>query len=264
MEGREVRTTQVEEVRNVMEKIELNKGQDDPLSTSEGQVEHAGNKTSKGSTRGRVFGESHKKTKMVPEASRSRPKKKRPLSSNSIQEVLSYSHASVQTSIAHPDYTRKMELIRYLVSGYVNGKVLDTLSEHANSLASSAVAILEDETDQLSHFPFLPVASDSVLTVPKHHVAASKLNTITKSILGQCVSKYDLLVWFEISELEPTGEYIPAIVDHSGGLPCHGTYLLHQGIQRRITVTLIHEKGSELHWKDVRELVVGRSLWRPM
>ncbi|XP_067383257.1 kinesin-like protein KIF1B isoform X2 [Channa argus] len=89
-------------------------------------------------------------------------------------------------------------------------------------------------------------------------VPATKLNTITKSNLGQCVSKYDLLVWFEISELEPTGEYIPAIVDHSGGLPCHGTYLLHQGIQRRITVTLIHEKGSELHWKDVRELVVGR------
>ncbi|XP_020487901.1 kinesin-like protein KIF1B isoform X5 [Labrus bergylta] len=89
-------------------------------------------------------------------------------------------------------------------------------------------------------------------------VPATKLNTITKSNLGQCVSKYDLLVWFEISELEPTGEYIPAVVDHSGGLPCHGTYLLHQGIQRRITVTLIHEKGSELHWKDVRELVVGR------
>ncbi|XP_077458888.1 kinesin-like protein KIF1B isoform X20 [Stigmatopora argus] len=89
-------------------------------------------------------------------------------------------------------------------------------------------------------------------------VPATKLNTITKSNLGQCVSKYDLLVWFEISELEPTGEYIPAIVDHSAAMPCHGTYLLHQGIQRRITVTLIHEKGSELHWKDVRELVVGR------
>ncbi|XP_062871300.1 kinesin-like protein KIF1B isoform X4 [Trichomycterus rosablanca] len=89
-------------------------------------------------------------------------------------------------------------------------------------------------------------------------VPATKLNTISKSNLGQCVSKYDLLAWFEISELEPTGEYIPAIVDHSEGLPCHGTYLLHQGIQRRITVTLNHEKGSELHWKDVRELVVGR------
>ncbi|NWX45280.1 KIF1B protein, partial [Steatornis caripensis] len=89
-------------------------------------------------------------------------------------------------------------------------------------------------------------------------VPATKLNTVSKPSLGQSVSKYDLLVWFEISELEPTGEYIPAVVDHTGGLPCQGTFLLHQGIQRRITVTIIHEKGSELHWKDVRELVVGR------
>ncbi|XP_069597800.1 kinesin-like protein KIF1B isoform X7 [Ranitomeya imitator] len=89
-------------------------------------------------------------------------------------------------------------------------------------------------------------------------VPATKLNPLSKSSLGQSVSKYDLLVWFEISELEPTGEYIPAVVDHSGGLSCQGNFLLHQGIQRRITVTIIHEKGNELHWKDVRELVVGR------
>ncbi|XP_067826472.1 kinesin-like protein KIF1B isoform X2 [Heptranchias perlo] len=94
-------------------------------------------------------------------------------------------------------------------------------------------------------------------------VPATKLNAMSKPSLGQCVSKYDLLVWFEISELEPTGEYIPAVVDHSGGLPCQGTYLLHQGIQRRITVTIVHEKGSELHWKDVRELVVGRIRNKP-
>ncbi|XP_034974216.2 kinesin-like protein KIF1B isoform X4 [Zootoca vivipara] len=89
-------------------------------------------------------------------------------------------------------------------------------------------------------------------------VPATKLNTVSKPSLGQSMTKYDLLVWFEISELEPTGEYIPAIVDHTAGLPCQGTFLLHQGIQRRITVTIIHEKGNELHWKDVRELVVGR------
>lgn len=40
---------------------------------------------------------------------------------------------------------------------------------------------------------------------------------------------------------------------------CFGSELC-QGIQRRITVTIIHEKGSELHWKDVRELVVGEYL----
>uniref|UniRef100_A0A8C3W2H7 plus-end-directed kinesin ATPase n=1 Tax=Catagonus wagneri TaxID=51154 RepID=A0A8C3W2H7_9CETA len=94
-------------------------------------------------------------------------------------------------------------------------------------------------------------------------VPATKLNTMSKTSLGQSMSKYDLLVWFEISELEPTGEYIPAVVDHTAGLPCQGTFLLHQGIQRRITVTLIHEKGNELHWKDVRELVVGRIRNKP-
>lgn len=71
--------------------------------------------------------------------------------------------------VAHSDHTRKIELIRYLVSGYVNGKVLDTLSEHANALASTAVASLEDEADQLSHFPFLLALNDPVLTVPRHH-----------------------------------------------------------------------------------------------
>lgn len=64
-------------------------------------------------------------------------------------------------------------------------------------------------------------------------------------------------------------------------MPCHGTFLLHQvrrshrpnalaetvlklnvclpaqGLQRRITVTIVHESGGDLEWKDVRELVVG-------
>lgn len=31
-----------------------------------------------------------------------------------------------------------------------------------------------------------------------------------------------------------------------------------QGIQRRITVTLVHETGSLIRWKEVRELVVGK------
>lgn len=67
------------------------------------------------------------------------------------------------------DHTRKIELVRYLMTGYVNCKVLDTLSEHANALASTAVASLEDEADQLSHFIFLPVPNDPVLIVPRHH-----------------------------------------------------------------------------------------------
>uniref|UniRef100_A0A8C3GTU2 plus-end-directed kinesin ATPase n=1 Tax=Corvus moneduloides TaxID=1196302 RepID=A0A8C3GTU2_CORMO len=89
-------------------------------------------------------------------------------------------------------------------------------------------------------------------------VPATKLSTMTRPSAGPCQCKYDLMVFFEICELEANGDYIPAVVDHRGGMPCHGTFLLHQGIQRRISVTLVHETGSLIRWKEVRELVVGR------
>ncbi|XP_022531184.2 kinesin-like protein KIF1A isoform X15 [Astyanax mexicanus] len=89
-------------------------------------------------------------------------------------------------------------------------------------------------------------------------VPATKLTTLTRPTAGPCHCKYDLMVFFEICELEATGEYVPAAVDHRGGMPCHGTFLLHQGIQRRVTVTMVHETGGDIEWKEVRELVVGR------
>ncbi|KAJ7993406.1 hypothetical protein DPEC_G00272110 [Dallia pectoralis] len=89
-------------------------------------------------------------------------------------------------------------------------------------------------------------------------VPATKLTAPLRPTAGPRHCKYDLLVFFEICELEADGVYIPAVVDHRGGMPCHGTFLLHQGIQRRITVTIVHETGGDIEWKDIRELVVGR------
>ncbi|XP_039768709.1 kinesin-like protein KIF1A isoform X7 [Ornithorhynchus anatinus] len=118
--------------------------------------------------------------------------------------------------------------------------------------------------------PFPPLCKDvlSPLRPSRRHfprvmplskpVPATKLSTLTRPTAGPCHCKYDLMVFFEICELEANGDYIPAVVDHRGGMPCHGTFLLHQGIQRRITVTLVHETGSHIRWKEVRELVVGR------
>uniref|UniRef100_A0A8B9VJA4 plus-end-directed kinesin ATPase n=1 Tax=Anas zonorhyncha TaxID=75864 RepID=A0A8B9VJA4_9AVES len=111
--------------------------------------------------------------------------------------------------------------------------------------------------------PFPPLCKDVLRWVPPSSfppaaVPATKLSTMTRPSAGPCQCKYDLMVFFEICELEANGDYIPAVVDHRGGMPCHGTFLLHQGIQRRITVTLVHETGSLIRWKEVRELVVGR------
>ncbi|XP_034295588.1 kinesin-like protein KIF1A isoform X11 [Pantherophis guttatus] len=119
-------------------------------------------------------------------------------------------------------------------------------------------------------YPFPPLCKDvlSPLRPSRRHfprvmplskpVPATKLSAMTRPSIGPCQCKYDLMVFFEICELEANGDYIPAVVDHRGGMPCHGTFLLHQGIQRRITVTLVHETGSHIRWKEVRELVVGR------
>ena len=73
-------------------------------------------------------------------------------------------------------------------------------------------------------------------------------------------SKYtliDICKHGEICELSPTGEYIPASVHHTEHQGCMGTFLLQQGIQRRIRITLIYEAGSEIHWLRVNELVIG-------
>ncbi|XP_058493683.1 kinesin-like protein KIF1A isoform X10 [Solea solea] len=118
--------------------------------------------------------------------------------------------------------------------------------------------------------PFLPLCKDvisplrpcrrqfpRVMPLSKP-VPATKLTAMTRPQAGPCHSKYDLMVFFEICELEATGDYIPAVVDHRGGMPCHGTFLLHQGLQRRIAVTIVHESAGDMDWRDVRELVVGR------
>uniref|UniRef100_A0A8R1I6L1 Kinesin-like protein unc-104 n=1 Tax=Caenorhabditis japonica TaxID=281687 RepID=A0A8R1I6L1_CAEJA len=88
-------------------------------------------------------------------------------------------------------------------------------------------------------------------------VKSKKANAPIHNNAASVKSKHDLLVWFEICELANNGEYVPTIVDHAQGLPTHGIFLLHQGIQRRIKITVCHEKG-ELKWKDCQELVVGR------
>uniref|UniRef100_A0A3B4ANF2 KIF1A n=1 Tax=Periophthalmus magnuspinnatus TaxID=409849 RepID=A0A3B4ANF2_9GOBI len=118
--------------------------------------------------------------------------------------------------------------------------------------------------------PFLPLCKDvmsplrpcrrqfpRVMPLSKP-VPATKLSALTRPQPGPCHSKYDLMVFFEICELEANGDYIPAVVDHRGGMPCHGTFLLHQGLQRRIAVTIVHESTGDIEWRDIRELVVGR------
>uniref|UniRef100_A0AAR2INN8 plus-end-directed kinesin ATPase n=1 Tax=Pygocentrus nattereri TaxID=42514 RepID=A0AAR2INN8_PYGNA len=155
-----------------------------------------------------------------------------------------------------PEREKTLELIRYLVPDVFNGALVDSLSGHALNAAGVAVSFLLEGEEQ-AKLPAPPLSICSVIKAQKP-VPATKLTTLTRPTAGPCHCKYDLMVFFEICELEANGDYVPAAVDHRGGMPCHGTFLLHQGIQRRVTVTIVHETGSDIQWKEVRELVVGR------
>nr|VZI36294.1 unnamed protein product [Spirometra erinaceieuropaei] len=86
---------------------------------------------------------------------------------------------------------------------------------------------------------------------------------------GILLHQSDLLVWFEILELSDAGEYVPVPVLRSEETSGQGAFLLHQGLQRRIAVTIVQHpevSGGEdgllappAIFTDVREVVVGRA-----
>lgn len=55
------------------------------------------------------------------------------------------------------------------MAGYVNVHVLDTFSEHASVLASSAVATFQNEAGSLPPFLFPPAPSFQNERVPKQY-----------------------------------------------------------------------------------------------
>lgn len=68
----------------------------------------------------------------------------------------------------------------------------------------------------------------------------------------------DILAHFEVCELGPTGQYVPVPVNHSEAQHCGGVFMVQQGVQRRIRMTLMYESGSEIQWAKVNELVIGK------
>ncbi|KAL6878832.1 hypothetical protein J3F83DRAFT_724053 [Trichoderma novae-zelandiae] len=69
--------------------------------------------------------------------------------------------------------------------------------------------------------------------------------------------KHDLLSRIQIMELNEHGEYTPVEVTQASELDS-GTFQLHQGLQRRISIDISHSSGDILPWGDVTAVRVGR------
>ena len=69
--------------------------------------------------------------------------------------------------------------------------------------------------------------------------------------------KHDLLSRIQIKELDENGEYAPVEVAQTSELDT-GTFQLHQGLQRRISIDISHSSGDDLPWGDITAVRVGK------
>lgn len=51
--------------------------------------------------------------------------------------------------------------------------------------------------------------------------------------------------------------YLPVAIEQANDRSTNGRFVLHQGIQRRISITISHESDTFIQWKDVHEVIVG-------
>ncbi|KDQ65088.1 hypothetical protein JAAARDRAFT_146452 [Jaapia argillacea MUCL 33604] len=67
---------------------------------------------------------------------------------------------------------------------------------------------------------------------------------------------HDVVAWLQICELAPDGDYVPVPVISNSYLD-PGSFSLHQGLQRRIVLTLTSNSGRQLPWVEMTKVRLG-------
>jgi kinesin family protein 1 len=75
-------------------------------------------------------------------------------------------------------------------------------------------------------------------------------------------SNYDINSWIEVCELAPTGNYmpVPVISDSTFNVLNQddpGVFILRQGVQRRVVLTLMHDAGPAFPWRRVIDVQIS-------
>ncbi|KAI8969978.1 hypothetical protein BDF20DRAFT_907549 [Mycotypha africana] len=68
--------------------------------------------------------------------------------------------------------------------------------------------------------------------------------------------RHDVLAWIQICELMPNGNYKPVLVRSQNSLD-RGYFILKQGLQRRIVITLSHTSGRQFSWTKMSNVRLG-------
>ncbi|KAF8075903.1 kinesin-like protein [Lyophyllum atratum] len=107
-----------------------------------------------------------------------------------------------------------------------------------------------DELREQKHYPQLSTGNrtpDSRPTLPPMR------RSETDFVVEQT---HDVVAWLQICELGPDGSYVPVPVISQGSLD-PGSFSLHQGLQRRLILSLSSNSGQQLPWLEVTKVRIG-------
>ncbi|CAG7819589.1 unnamed protein product [Allacma fusca] len=150
-----------------------------------------------------------------------------------------YQDISVNVAPSFIEYIKSQPLLFEVYGHYQQ----HPLQHEINNSSSRRVA---PSSRRLTHMD-LPISQP---------VRSNRYSNTPNNFYGNPFKKIELLVWFEICELNSNGEYVPTNAEHQNTSPPY--FILHQGIQRRIRITIVHETNEIIKWGFVREVLVGR------
>lgn len=145
------------------------------------------------------------------------------------------------------------------ISGFGEGAIkfesIHTLTVSQASQQSSVlrIALFAHATsmhlDKLTSWDELREMMDRPMVQPEaHRLPESEYNP---------EERHDVFVKVQILELAENGQYMPVEALQSSALD-NGVYQLHQGLQRRILVSMTHSLTESLPWDDLKSLRVGQ------
>ncbi|KAF8966416.1 kinesin-like protein [Flammula alnicola] len=94
-------------------------------------------------------------------------------------------------------------------------------------------------------------------TIPSPESRPATLPPMRRSETDFVVEQvHDVVAWLQVCELGPDGSYVPVPVISQGSLD-PGVFSLHQGLQRRIVISLSSNSGLQLPWQEFTKVRIG-------
>ncbi|TFK56261.1 kinesin-like protein [Heliocybe sulcata] len=110
----------------------------------------------------------------------------------------------------------------------------------------------DEMREQKGYFPHsssTPLGREIPSSVPQPTMRRSETDFVVEQI-------HDAVMWTQVCELAPNAEYSPVPVLSQGHLD-PGSFTLHQGLQRRLAITLSSSSGRQLPWLEITKVRLG-------